>query len=169
MARKKKTSRNNDRRNKRVASELALMERKLLDTLQQRLAKARCMSTHDPTEFLDIASESELDEAATRLAESASAKIEEIEEALRLLREGNYGTCQNCGKKISTRRLKARPFSILCLHCKQKAERQYANQSEARSMSSGTAPPADLGLGEYEEESPSYEDLFRDAEATDLY
>jgi DnaK suppressor protein len=45
-----------------------------------------------------------------------------IDEALRKLREGTYGTCEDCGEEINTERLKVLPFAIYCRDCQEKRE-----------------------------------------------
>jgi DnaK suppressor protein len=46
----------------------------------------------------------------------------QIDDALRRLQEGTYGTCEDCGREISPERLKAMPFARRCVDCQQKAE-----------------------------------------------
>ena len=53
------------------------------------------------------------------LAASLSRTLEDIEEALRKLREGRYGDCENCGRPIDPKRLHALPYARLCLACQQ--------------------------------------------------
>lgn len=45
-----------------------------------------------------------------------------IDEALRKLKEGTYGKCEDCGEEISDKRLKVIPFAIYCIDCKEKRE-----------------------------------------------
>lgn len=45
-----------------------------------------------------------------------------IDEALRKLKEGTYGKCEDCGEEISEKRLKVIPFAIHCIDCKEKRE-----------------------------------------------
>jgi len=45
-----------------------------------------------------------------------------IDEALRKLKEGTYGKCEDCGEEISEKRLKVMPFAIYCIDCKEKRE-----------------------------------------------
>jgi DnaK suppressor protein len=132
---------------KNLERELTSLEKSLLKTLRRRLDRARSVSSHGPTEFMDMAADGEVDDFAARIAESDSATIDEIEEALRLLKEGEYGICQHCGRRISDRRLKARPFSILCLKCKEKAEASDKIGSHRAVQALGEAY-ADVGLGD---------------------
>jgi RNA polymerase-binding transcription factor DksA len=59
-------------------------------------------------------------EEELRLArmESAGDEIFEIEEALRRIREGTYGTCEACAAALPVGRLRAIPYARLCLACK---------------------------------------------------
>ena len=51
-------------------------------------------------------------------------KLEQIEQALRLLDAGTYGFCESCGKPIGKVRLAAFPRATMCVSCKQRQERR---------------------------------------------
>jgi DnaK suppressor protein len=57
-----------------------------------------------------------------RIRDRERKLIVKIEEALRRLDEGKYGTCEACGENIGTARLKARPVTTLCIDCKSDQE-----------------------------------------------
>jgi DnaK suppressor protein len=42
-----------------------------------------------------------------------------VELALKLLRNGEYGTCQECGEAINPKRLEAIPWTTLCVACQE--------------------------------------------------
>ncbi|MHB8881160.1 MAG: TraR/DksA family transcriptional regulator [Thermodesulfovibrionales bacterium] len=46
----------------------------------------------------------------------------EIDEALRKIREGTYGICEECGEEISEKRLSVMPAATLCISCKENKE-----------------------------------------------
>ncbi len=48
--------------------------------------------------------------------------LEKIDHALKKLEEGTYGVCEDCGNEISEQRLKALPFAVHCVECKQRRE-----------------------------------------------
>jgi len=67
--------------------------------------------------------------------------IREIEEALTRIDRGEFGTCQDCGRAISEKRLWAKPTSLLCIECKEKEEgrrrrRSLLNDHPARAAQS---------------------------------
>jgi RNA polymerase-binding protein DksA len=45
-----------------------------------------------------------------------------IDEALRMIEEGTYGKCEECGQAIPETRLRAVPFARLCVPCQEKEE-----------------------------------------------
>lgn len=47
-------------------------------------------------------------------------RLKDIDEALSRIKNGNYGDCENCKKKIESRRLEAVPEARLCLKCGKK-------------------------------------------------
>lgn len=46
----------------------------------------------------------------------------EIEDALRRMDNGDYGTCEECGEEIGLARLMANPTAQLCVHCQSDRE-----------------------------------------------
>lgn len=54
------------------------------------------------------------------LAENLSGMLTSVENALRHIEDGTYGTCEACGEAIEAARLEARPASLLCVDCKTK-------------------------------------------------
>ncbi len=63
-------------------------------------------------------------ELSTGLASSEHEVFYQIEEALKRIEEGVYGDCQQCGKPISLNRLKAVPYSALCIGCQRAKEQK---------------------------------------------
>jgi DnaK suppressor protein len=55
--------------------------------------------------------------------------IRKIEKALKLLEDGDFGYCKECGVEIGLARLEARPTADMCVDCKsidEQRERHYA-------------------------------------------
>jgi RNA polymerase-binding transcription factor DksA len=64
-----------------------------------------------------------LDRTLTVL-QAARSQRSQVLNALNRLDNGKYGTCTECGKLISARRLDARPEAARCIACQSKAERR---------------------------------------------
>lgn len=66
--------------------------------------------------------------------------LKAIEHALGRISAGTYGKCMKCGKKITQERLRAIPYAMLCIDCKnemeQKDARLKALQASERSVES---------------------------------
>jgi len=69
----------------------------------------------DPTDRASMESDRNF---TLRIRDRERKLIAKIEEALQRLEEGSYGVCEECGDKIGTPRLKARPVTTLCIDCK---------------------------------------------------
>jgi DnaK suppressor protein len=55
------------------------------------------------------------------VVESLKAQLANVDRALSRIEDGSYGTCENCGRQIPAARLEARPASVLCIDCKNRA------------------------------------------------
>jgi len=63
------------------------------------------------------------------LSDSKREQILEIDDAIRRIEEGSYGTCTRCGEEISVKRLEVQPFTPYCLSCKEELEEREAVRS----------------------------------------
>jgi len=59
-----------------------------------------------------------------KLREREQKLLKKISDAIGRISDGSYGICESCGEKISTKRLKARPVTTLCIDCKTLEEEQ---------------------------------------------
>lgn len=94
------------------------------DALRKRFALELSMSTSwsgtgDVGDAAHGGSESEIN---SQLAALESRELAKIEQAIQLMREGRYGTCEMCETSIPIARLKALPYTPYCVDCqRQKA------------------------------------------------
>jgi RNA polymerase-binding protein DksA len=74
------------------------------------------------------ADEADLDayerEKTLALIQTLERKVDSIDHALRLARNGTYGTCESCGERIDPARLEILPEATLCLNCQRQKERR---------------------------------------------
>ena len=70
----------------------------------------------------DVASDTYEQEFALGLVSAEQSLLRAVEGALNKIENGMYGLCENCGKRITTRRLKVIPYAHLCIDCKEKEE-----------------------------------------------
>jgi len=65
-----------------------------------------------------------------RIRDRERKLIKKMKEALARIDEGTFGICESCGKKISDKRLMARPVTTLCIECKTKQEELEKQKGE---------------------------------------
>ena len=63
-------------------------------------------------------------ELAMNIASSEQEVLYQIDEALKRIDEGVYGLCQSCGKAIFMSRLKAVPYTSMCIECQRSQEQK---------------------------------------------
>ena len=63
-------------------------------------------------------------ELAMNIASSEQEVLYQIDDALKRVDEGAYGTCQQCNQSISLNRLKAVPYTSLCITCQRDKEQK---------------------------------------------
>jgi len=73
----------------------------------------------------DVATDTYDREFSLGLASNDRKLLYEIDDALKRIEDNNYGVCEECEKQITKKRLKAIPYTRLCLKCQQKFEKRY--------------------------------------------
>lgn len=73
-------------------------------------------------DLFDAAMDGTQNELHSQLAAFESREIQQIERAIKLIRAGRYGSCEVCGTQIPIARLKALPYTTVCIDCRQKQE-----------------------------------------------
>ncbi|HLE09236.1 MAG TPA: TraR/DksA family transcriptional regulator, partial [Thermodesulfobacteriota bacterium] len=63
-------------------------------------------------------------ELTLMLGDREREKLREIDKALERLNEEDYGVCEECGEPIGEERLRALPFTRVCVDCKSKSEKE---------------------------------------------
>lgn len=70
----------------------------------------------------DAASEGAKKELDSQLAALESRELSQIESAIQMIRDGRYGMCEDCDERIPIARLKALPYTPMCIDCQRKRE-----------------------------------------------
>jgi RNA polymerase-binding transcription factor len=98
----------------------------MLEELNLRLARITNDVRHSDVplekDFSEQATQNENNEVMDYLGNSARTEIEMIKQAINKIDNGGYGICQACGEPIGIERLKALPYSDMCIKCASKAE-----------------------------------------------
>ena len=104
------------------------MKQKLLSEIESELRAEREGNKDEGMDTYDLASEERDREINFILSDRERVKLQQIDDALQRLDDGNYGVCESCGLEIGEERLTAMPFSRLCRDCQQDQEREAKSQ-----------------------------------------
>jgi DnaK suppressor protein len=107
---------------------LVAKQTELAPTLRKRDGIA-IEKTPDALDEVQLAGEREL---MTRNLERESKMLREVRAALERIQQNTYGTCLNCEEEIGLRRLKAVPWTPLCIACQERDDLEGLRWSPAR-------------------------------------
>lgn len=105
---------------RRLRQELSEMEQHQVKTEEKPVAD---VSGSYDDDLVDVATETFEREKGLALESSVQGMLQMVEDALRRARSGTYGVCDGCGRLIDANRLRAIPYTRLCIKCKEREER----------------------------------------------
>jgi DnaK suppressor protein len=79
--------------------------------------------TADVSSYAEVGTDNFERETALSIASGESALLQDVADALRRIREGNYGDCEGCEQEISRKRLEVFPSARYCIECQTKIEK----------------------------------------------
>ncbi|MFO0574251.1 MAG: TraR/DksA C4-type zinc finger protein [Polyangia bacterium] len=79
---------------------------------------------------IDESMEEELFSTELRLRDREKYLLNKIDGAMERLKAGTIDECEDCGEKISFKRLMARPVTTLCIDCKEEKEKEEVARSQ---------------------------------------
>jgi DnaK suppressor protein len=104
--------------------ERLLDERRTLVRQRERVLEAIPEQVHPPGEN-EIAPSEGID-IEISLDQGDAARLRDIDAALKLIKDGTFGTCADCGCAIPEDRLQVVPSALFCVRCEEKRERESA-------------------------------------------
>ena len=78
----------------------------------------------DPKDLADVASDDIDRKMIEALGSQEVKRLGMIDSALTRIKQGKYGLCIKCGKKIPNERLEAIPYALMCIECKTAEEKR---------------------------------------------
>lgn len=101
---------------------LLLKERKRIESLRADQTDAREGVIDDVPDEGDLSHSDADKDLAFNLGERETHQLQEIDDALRRIDDGTYGTCMRCGKPIDDERLEAVPTARYHADCQSELE-----------------------------------------------
>lgn len=81
-------------------------------------------NSRDLTSYAEAGTDSFERETALNIASGESHWLQEINDALRRIEDGAYGTCEACQAQIPKRRLEVFPAARYCVTCQSRLEQE---------------------------------------------
>ena len=106
----------------RLHTALTTRRDELRARLGGELSELRKYRAGDTGDSADLAFDSSGEDVTSQLVEIESRELLQVERSLQKLKQGGYGECEGCGKKIPIARLNALPFSTTCIVCQRELE-----------------------------------------------
>ena len=78
----------------------------------------------DSKDLADIASDDIDRKMIEAIGSQELKRLKLIDSALTRIKQGKYGLCIKCGKRIPQDRLQAIPYALMCIECKSEEERR---------------------------------------------
>ncbi len=101
------------------------------DSLRKKLSEDLSIVPVSTTgDEADAANDGAQNELNTQLAALESRELLQVERAIAMIRQGRYGKCEICEQPIPIERLKALPFTPVCITC-QRVQEQMSNNAGA--------------------------------------
>src|SRR5690349_6797859 len=108
---------------KRFRDILEERREEILKNAKKTLNEDMTLDANDLPDEMDLASSEYLQSFQFRLRGREKAFLDKIGKAIEKIDKGTFGVCDDCGEKISVKRLEARPETTLCIRCKEDQER----------------------------------------------
>lgn len=103
---------------------LLKMREQLLEDIASAAATTRESEKDEGMDAYDLASEERDRDIHLILSDRDRQKLQHIDEALARIADGSYGICEECELDIAEERLKALPFTHLCVTCQADLEKE---------------------------------------------
>ena len=96
------------------------------DELEQSLRQRGRIEVERAADDMDATLLAAERESATGELERASRLLRQIKAALVRIRNGEYGVCLTCARRVSEKRLQAIPWALYCVECQESVDGLHA-------------------------------------------
>jgi DnaK suppressor protein len=109
---------------KEMVRTLLTAKQKILEEVSHKVKSESNVLKHEIGDIYDIASAERERELSLMLGDRDRQKLAEIDDAIERINESSYGVCEECAEAIAEDRLRAMPFTRVCVECQSKSERE---------------------------------------------
>ena len=115
--------------------------REMQDEVQRRIRDGRSDRTKEVRDDLEHSDADIQGDIELSLLQMRAETVTRIDEALIRLDAGKYGSCFECTKEISEKRLRALPFAVRCQACEERREKEGQARQTAQRRSGASLFP----------------------------
>jgi len=105
-------------------SKLKEIRETLLGDVEKNFKTSQSESREPVADLTDDAARTYSNQLLTNLGEQGWGKLKQVDEALKKIKNGNYGICPTCDQPIPEARLDVVPFAEFCVECLDKIENE---------------------------------------------
>lgn len=116
---------------KSAQESLLKMREQVLADIESDTKTSRSDHKDEGMDTYDIASEERDRDISMILSDRDRRKLQSVDEALTRIKAGTYGICEECELDIAEERLKALPFTRLCVICQADLEKEARQTRQA--------------------------------------
>ncbi len=109
----------------RYQKKLSEKKKEIVAHLSEFKSESLEIETGDVQDTGDKAESSYTKEFLLSLSDTQRMQLTAIDEALIRIKGDDFGTCEDCGKKIAKKRLNVVPWTPHCIECQNKEESGY--------------------------------------------
>lgn len=91
---------------------------------QDNLYNTVTQNTADIANAAEVGTDNFEYEVALNIASNETDRLRDVNDAMRRIDEGSYGTCEGCNQEIPRKRLEVFPAARFCIECQSKLERR---------------------------------------------
>lgn len=110
---------------------LLKMREQVLADIETDTKTSRSGHKDEGMDAYDLASEERDRDISMILSDRDRRKLQSVDEALTRIKAGSYGICEECELDIAEERLKALPFTRLCVICQADQEKEARQTRQA--------------------------------------
>ena len=107
-----------------VSDEVRHIEKETLDKSPKEASGDLSNYTYH---MADMATDNYERDFSYKIVSNEQELLYRIDEALTKIREGTYGKCERCGKRIRKKRLRVMPYAKYCIGCQDEEEGEEAD------------------------------------------
>jgi DnaK suppressor protein len=107
-----------------VKKDLLKLREEILEGIGENIKTERSVPEREVGDFYDDVDIEKDRQMMYMLGERERAKLNAIDSALEKIKDGSYGTCEECGSEINKKRLKILPFARYCVGCQSDIEKR---------------------------------------------